>query len=326
MTIRQRGKSFEAYVQVNGNRKRMSFSTNEEATLWEAQARYNMQNGLLAPAGINSVGVVTACWTLGKALDEAYEQLWEGRKNEKSNESMMRLLTDWFGRKTPVNKIDAELWKDYKRYMQKRGRAGSTINRHKSCLLSALKMAKESKQLSELPVLRGGKESTPEVKWYRPHEVDLILKTFKDMGKDYLHDMAILSVDTGMRASEILKFDPTPIPIGNKWGMMIPDRKNGDPLLLPVTSRVLEVCERTEFTKHPKQFRRQWDMLRNITDRPDFIWKTFRSTCCSRLVQGGMDIFRVKEWMGHRNIQTTMKYAYLAPEGLLEGVDILEGK
>jgi len=37
-----------------------------------------------------------------------------------------------------------------------------------------------------------------------------------------------------------------------------------------------------------------------------------------------MDIFKVKNWMGHRNIQTTMKYAYLAPEGLLDGINILE--
>jgi site-specific recombinase XerD len=36
-----------------------------------------------------------------------------------------------------------------------------------------------------------------------------------------------------------------------------------------------------------------------------------------------VDIYRVKTWMGHRNIATTMRYAHLAPSHLEELADVL---
>jgi len=326
MSVQQRGKSFEAYVQVNGSRARKSFPNHDDAALWEAQARHNLQRGLLAPTHINSDTGVSSMWSLGKALDEAFETLWDGGKNETSMISTMKLLNGWFGFRTPVSKVDTELVKGYVKQMKKQGRSGGTINRHLSCLRQGLQMAVDSRQLTELPKIHRAREEQHSVKWYKPHQEKMILDTLLEMEENYLHDMAVVSVDTGMRASELLKFDPTPVPIGNNWGLMIPDRKNGDDLLLPVTKRVLHCIERTKFTKHPRQFRRAWDIMKSKTDLHNAIWKTWRSTCCSKLVMGGMDIFKVKEWMGHRNIQTTMKYAYLAPEGLLDGVSILEGK
>lgn len=324
MSITQRGKSFQAYVSVDGRKARKSFVNHSDATLWEAQARHALQRGLLPPTHINSDTGVSSAWTLGKSLDEAFEVLWDGGKNEQSMLSTIKLLNNWFGFKSPVSKIDTQLVKGYVTMMKKQGRSGGTINRHLSCLRQGLQMAVDNRQLTELPRIHRAKETQHSVKWFRPEQEKLLLSTLLDMDQQYLHDAAVVSVDTGMRASELLKFNPKPVAIGNKWGLMIPDRKNGDDLLLPATERVLEAVERTQFTKHPKQFRRQWDMLRNKTGMQDAIWKTWRSTCCSKLVMGGMDIFKVKNWMGHRNIQTTMKYAYLAPEGLLDGINILE--
>ncbi len=326
MSIQPRGKSYQAYVSVDGHKARKSFTHLADAELWEAQARHALKRGLMPPTHINSDTGVSSAWSLGRSLDEAYETLWEGTKSEDHVPSTMRCLTKWFGHKTPVSKVDTQLIKGYVQMMKKQGRSGGTINRHLSCLRQGLLMAVDNNQLSELPKIHRQKEANHSVKWYRPEQEKLLLDTLLDMGENYIHDAAVVSLDTGMRASELLKFDPTPIPIGNKWGLMIPDRKNGDDLLLPVTERVLECVERTTFDKHPKQFRKRWQKLRNRTNMQEAIWKTFRSTCCSKLVMGGMDIFKVKEWMGHRNIQTTMKYAYLAPEGLLDGLNILEGK
>lgn len=56
---------------------------------------------------------------------------------------------------------------------------------------------------------------------------------------------------------------------------------------------------------------------------PNITVHTCRHTCASRLVQGGVDIRRVKDWMGHTTIQTTMIYAHLAPKNLFVGADVL---
>ena len=48
-----------------------------------------------------------------------------------------------------------------------------------------------------------------------------------------------------------------------------------------------------------------------------------RHTCASRLVQRGVPLLLVKDWLGHEDIQTTMIYAHLAPKALHSVVGLL---
>jgi integrase len=45
----------------------------------------------------------------------------------------------------------------------------------------------------------------------------------------------------------------------------------------------------------------------------DFTWYCLRHTFASRLVMEGVDLVSVRDFMGHKNIQMTMRYAHLAP-------------
>ena len=46
----------------------------------------------------------------------------------------------------------------------------------------------------------------------------------------------------------------------------------------------------------------------------------FRHTCCTRLIEAGVDLARVKAWMRHANIATTMQYVHV------EGLDVAAEK
>ena len=46
-----------------------------------------------------------------------------------------------------------------------------------------------------------------------------------------------------------------------------------------------------------------------------------RHTYASWLVMAGVDLYRVKELMGHSSIQTTMRYAHLARDNLRNEVE-----
>jgi site-specific recombinase XerD len=56
------------------------------------------------------------------------------------------------------------------------------------------------------------------------------------------------------------------------------------------------------------------DTARRIFDRAglsDCSFHTLRHTLASRLIQNGLNIYEVKEILGHTDIKTTMRYAHL---------------
>ena len=49
-----------------------------------------------------------------------------------------------------------------------------------------------------------------------------------------------------------------------------------------------------------------------------------RHTCASRLVNKGIDLYVVKEWLGHSSTQVKEKYAHLAPHKLSHAATVLD--
>ncbi len=52
---------------------------------------------------------------------------------------------------------------------------------------------------------------------------------------------------------------------------------------------------------------------------------SLRHTYATWLVEGGVDLYRVKELMGHSSFQTTMRYAHLASDNLRNEVERVFG-
>jgi integrase len=50
-------------------------------------------------------------------------------------------------------------------------------------------------------------------------------------------------------------------------------------------------------------------------------WHTLRHTAASRRVMAGVDLVSVKEILGHRDIQTTLRYSHLSPGHLREAIN-----
>ena len=48
------------------------------------------------------------------------------------------------------------------------------------------------------------------------------------------------------------------------------------------------------------------------------------STCASWLVMEGVNVYFVKELLGHASIETTGRYAHLAPENVRQAVSVLD--
>jgi integrase len=56
----------------------------------------------------------------------------------------------------------------------------------------------------------------------------------------------------------------------------------------------------------------------------DFRFHDLRHTFATRLVQAGVDLYVVKQLLGHKSITMTMRYAHHYPESLRSGVEVLD--
>jgi integrase len=101
-----------------------------------------------------------------------------------------------------------------------------------------------------------------------------------------------------------------------------------------MTKRVAAILKKRQEDKRQKPFNltiyqsdKAWAWARKqigLKDDNEFIIHALRHTCASRLVNKGIDLYVVKEWLGHSSIQVTERYAHLSPRKLKEAVEVLE--
>ena len=69
--------------------------------------------------------------------------------------------------------------------------------------------------------------------------------------------------------------------------------------------------------------KRSWASLVERAKITDFHLHDFRHDFASRLVMGGVNIYAVKELLGHSTVQMTERYSHLAPDHLVGAVEVL---
>jgi integrase len=85
----------------------------------------------------------------------------------------------------------------------------------------------------------------------------------------------------------------------------------------------------TTFTLRPineRHFYRTWLRMKEaigLEDDNQFVIHMLRDTCCTRLIEAGVDLRSVMEWMGHSSLDITQRYAHFVPERLDHAADKL---
>ncbi|WP_320171194.1 tyrosine-type recombinase/integrase [Maridesulfovibrio sp.] len=177
-----------------------------------------------------------------------------------------------------------------------------------------------------------------------PEEAQELLDELKQH-RGHTHDMALLAIRCGLRFGEIAALTWHDVDLSGKK-LSIRDTKgkvNRQAYLLTDTlkmlARRLEECKgvgselifpsRNGYIMKTvsKIFYRTVDPMFNegIDDpRLRVCFHTLRHTFASWLVQRGVDLYSVKELMGHADFKMTQRYAHLSPDGLMRAVEVLE--
>ena len=147
-------------------------------------------------------------------------------------------------------------------------------------------------------------------------------------------DIVECLIDLGCRVNELLNLEKRFIDFENNQ-INFNERKNDNAVAVPMTNRVRDILTHYcyEIRDFDKLFTLNYSELNTIWQkaRKDLGYekKKFytlhlcRHTCASRLVQRGVPLLLVKDWLGHEDIQTTMIYAHLAPKALHSIVGVL---
>lgn len=324
MSVKPRGDSWQAYVSVNNVKKRKSFATKQQAEAWEVAARKALLSGLTVP----SMGSVVSSTTLESLSKSAYRKYWKGSKAETKTMLNVKAMLSFFGTKTSISEVTTEAIDNYIATLQDKGNSNATINRKLAVVSKILKLALHYGHIESLPQIERFKENEGRIRWITKEEEQVILKVMEDWEQHDLRDAFIVSIDVGCRFGELQKIEHTDI---LPEGVYLADRKASNHSVIPLTERAREVLERRSGYLKGRLFpysgywiRNMWDRIKNHLELHDVVWHTLRHTTCSRLVQGGMPLTHVKEWMGHKSIQTTMRYSHLSTSHLTLGVDLLQ--
>lgn len=330
MPIYPRGGTFMVSVGSGPDRFRGSAKTLEEAQALETTQIALQKAAKEAPLALK-------VQPEGKTLKDAYERTmrlqWRGTRAEKTHAINSASIIEALGGETTLlTDISASDIADAVIDLEDKGNSGSTINKKTSCLNMMFKTAKAEGWITEFPKPLRRKESKHRIRWMDEAEESRVLNLCEHIGLLDLRDYIIVAIDTGFRRGELLGFQSRDFS-GGLLHLHAGSTKSDEARSVPATRRVADILNRRSnrpvaFQElEPHSLRWQWEKIRGLLgleDDPQFVVHMLRHTCASRMVQRGVPLAVVQKWMGHKKIETTLRYAHLAPDSLLAGMEALE--
>lgn len=194
-------------------------------------------------------------------------------------------------------------------------------------LLSALKDRDKKKRVARISANE----------WRRERRQDQlpVIKSYCD----YLTPLVLTVLNTGLRRSEALRLDWTGVRLTGNPSLTVQaaSAKSNKTRHIPLNSTLVNVLTtwKAQGTgegpvfPHPvsglpmSNVKTAWSRLMKDAKIEGFRFHDLRHDFASQLVMNGVDLYRVKELMGHGSIAMTERYAHLAPEALAEAVEVL---
>ena len=334
MSIRPKGTKFLADFMKNGTRYRRQFDTDAEAREWEASLKKRIVLGQ-SIADLVSEHKPTGL-SVREILDETYRHHWANTKNERHQRVNIKQLETFFGYDTPIVNITTDACDGFLRHLEKRNLSPSSINSRLSTLSKALKFAADRGHITNRPVITRQKiGNNARLRFFSHEEEYEILDALTADGRDAFAEFFRWSMDTGMRPIEARHIPTKAVRYDDELGWLVDLRrtKNSYPRTIPLTDRAYNAfVALSEDSEYPfarfteANIRSNWKFVREAvgdTD-PEFVFYLTRHTCASRLVQRKVDLYTVKEFMGHKTYEMTMRYAKLSPRNMIDAKEALQ--
>lgn len=216
--------------------------------------------------------------------------------------------------------------------------AVATLIKELSLLSSAISHANAEWDWRLPNVVQGRIPAPPagRIRWITQEKAErLIQAAEKRKRAPYLADMIRLALNTGLRHRELLRLTWDRVDMGNRLIYLeAEDQKGGKAGSVPLNEGALRALRSRWGVHEAFVFSYQGEPLGSAKKSfrtaceaagiANFTIHDLRHTFASWLVQAGVPIATVREVMRHRSIQTTLRYAHLAPENTRQAVAALD--
>jgi len=324
MGIYKRGKTYYIDYYVEGRRKR------ERAGKFRWEARILLgkrqdeiiENPNIDPTRFKKVG-----------FDEISEDFLEWsrvhKRSFRRDEGIVKNLMPYFGGKLlyQITPYDVEEYQSERRQKV----SAATCNREVACLKRIYNKAIEWDKARDNPIrkVKFFREDNERLRYLNKSEIVQLLKECAP----HLRPIVLFALNTGMRKSEILNLKWKDVDLQQSL-ITVVETKSGDFRKIPINTQLKEVLDNTQ--KHDGclyVFNRDGQKIGNIRasfDRAvrkagieDFHFHDLRHTFASQLVMGGVNLVAVKELLGHKSLEMTLRYAHLSVENKRVALEIL---
>lgn len=292
-------------VQVDGKRARGRFDTIEEAR--KAEAEWIVQFPVAAKAREDKRGVPKRLKDLVEKTEGA---LWKGKESRELSEARLARVVSIIGPQTPLESIETPLLDKVVATLLKDAIEPSTVNKYLSTLHKLLAWGRDRKWFGELPVFPWQDEDAGRIRWITDEEEPQLLSLLSPE----VSVLTRVAIATGMRRGELLGLEPKQVERG--W-VHLWKTKTKVPRSVPITEATYDdirwLLDIGMPTEHMVRY--QWDKAREAMGLMGDEWFTFhvtRHTCATRLVQANVNLRLIQKWLGHKRIETTIRYAQVS--------------
>jgi integrase len=231
------------------------------------------------------------------------------------------------GRSFPLVKITQPNVQQFAIELEEEGKSDATINRVVSAISTVLNHLAFDGLITTAPKLRRRKEVEHRLTFFTKAEVEgMVQASLQLWGRQDLADIILVAAFTGMRQGELLKLKAQDVDlsqgtihIGGRPGFTT---KAGNYRALPIHDRIKDVLATRmanaspnvallgDEWRDPDQLRRAFNKVRNYIGKDEtYVFHSLRHSFATWAVDADVNIRVIQELLGHKRIETTLRYA-----------------
>jgi integrase len=202
--------------------------------------------------------------------------------------------------------------------------SAGTVNRHLSAVSALLRFACSRGYLPAVPVIPWARETGKRLLWLTHADEAKLCRVLEDQGRPWVALCVRVLCATGMRWGELAGLEPAQVE--DEWIRLWQTKTNRPrsvPIAQPMARELRGMIAAGQLPGTSTMSNRFRDAVKSAGLQAGLCVHSCRHTTATRLVQAGVPLPTVMTFLGHSSIETTMRYAHLNDQSLVQAAQYL---